>query len=128
MKTYILKSSSEVPPVLPRFPALRKRLAAASADAAPAALSLGADGLLTRAEGTALVRELTAGGHRVAAGVEACGFGWKWQGELRACVRLLFIDLWRLHTGRATLAGLGFKGRPDGKAPGPEKEPEQEEA
>lgn len=103
MKTYLLKTSSEVPPVLPRFPALRKRLAAASA-AAPAALSLGADlerggacvaaqigpgaplalGLLTRAEGTALVRELTAAGHRVAAGVEACGFGWTWQGELRA--------------------------------------------
>ena len=27
-----------------------------------------------------------------------------------ACVRLLFIDLWRLHTGRATLTELGFKG------------------
>jgi transposase len=29
-----------------------------------------------------------------------------------ACVRLLFIDLWRLFTGRATLADLGFRGRP----------------
>jgi transposase len=29
-----------------------------------------------------------------------------------ACVRLLFIDLWRLFTGRATLADLGFKGAP----------------
>ena len=29
-----------------------------------------------------------------------------------ACVRLLFIDLWRLFTGRATLADLGFRGAP----------------
>jgi hypothetical protein len=29
-----------------------------------------------------------------------------------ACVRLLFIDLWRLFTGRATLADLGFTGPP----------------
>lgn len=29
-----------------------------------------------------------------------------------ACVRLLFIDLWRLFTRRATLADLGFKGPP----------------
>ena len=29
-----------------------------------------------------------------------------------ACVRLLFIDLWRLFTGRATLADLGCKGAP----------------
>ena len=29
-----------------------------------------------------------------------------------ACVRLLFIDLWRLFTGRATLADLGFRGPP----------------
>jgi transposase len=29
-----------------------------------------------------------------------------------ACVRLLFIDLWRLFTGRATLADLGFHGVP----------------
>jgi len=43
-----------------------------------------APGLLTRDEGAALVHELAAAGHRVAAGVEACGFGWKWQGELRA--------------------------------------------
>jgi len=103
MKTYELKSTVEVPAVLPRFPALRKRLTEASA-LAPAGISLGADlerggacvaaqigytaplslGLLTREEGTALVRELTAAGHRVAAGVEACGFGWAWQRELRA--------------------------------------------
>lgn len=102
MKTYQLKNPAENTAVLPRFPALRKRLAEASA-AAPAALSLGADlerggaclaaqigfgaplalGLLTRAEGTSLVRELAAGGHRVAVSVEACGFGWEWQRELR---------------------------------------------
>ena len=29
-----------------------------------------------------------------------------------ACVRLLFIDLWRLFTARATLADLGFRGPP----------------
>jgi transposase len=29
-----------------------------------------------------------------------------------ACVRLLFIDLWRLFTGRVTLADLGFHGPP----------------
>jgi hypothetical protein len=29
-----------------------------------------------------------------------------------ACVRLLFIDLWRLFTARATLADLGFRGVP----------------
>jgi transposase len=33
-----------------------------------------------------------------------------------ACVRLLFIDLWRLFTGRATLADLGFRGAPAGAA------------
>ena len=37
-----------------------------------------------------------------------------------ACVRLLFIDLWRLFTGRATLAGLGFTGPPAAAAPDPE--------
>ena len=109
MKTYPLKSpaqhnAAQNPAVLARFPALRKRLSEATAAAsAPAALSLGADlerggaclaaqigygaplalGLLTRAEGTALVRELAAGGHRVAVSVEACGFGWEWQRELR---------------------------------------------
>ena len=35
-----------------------------------------------------------------------------------ACVRLLFIDLWRLFTGRATLAGLGCTG-PPAAAPDP---------
>ncbi len=34
-----------------------------------------------------------------------------------ACVRLLFIDLWRLFTGRATLADLGFQGAPAARAP-----------
>jgi hypothetical protein len=29
-----------------------------------------------------------------------------------ACVRLLFIDLWRLHTSRATLADLGLRPKP----------------
>ena len=35
-----------------------------------------------------------------------------------ACVRLLFIDLWRLFTGRATLADLGFRGAPVVQEPG----------
>jgi hypothetical protein len=29
-----------------------------------------------------------------------------------ACVRLLFIDLWRLKTGRTTLSDLGLKAKP----------------
>ena len=33
-----------------------------------------------------------------------------------ACVRLLFIDLWRLFTGRATLPDLGFRGAPTAAA------------
>ena len=28
-----------------------------------------------------------------------------------ACVRLLFIDLWRLHTGRTTLEALGLRAK-----------------
>ena len=35
-----------------------------------------------------------------------------------ACVRLLFIDLWRLFTKRATLADLGFRGAPTPHAAG----------
>ena len=34
-----------------------------------------------------------------------------------ACVRLLFIDLWRLFTARATLADLGFHGPPAASEP-----------
>ncbi len=34
-----------------------------------------------------------------------------------ACVRLLFIDLWRLFTARATLADLGFQGTPSATEP-----------
>ncbi len=42
-----------------------------------------------------------------------------------ACVRLLFIDLWRLHTGRTTLAALGLQPRParPPAAPEPGEEP-----
>jgi len=36
-----------------------------------------------------------------------------------ACVRLLFIDLWRLFTGRATLPDLGFRGAPTAHRPPP---------
>lgn len=36
-----------------------------------------------------------------------------------ACVRLLFIDLWRLFSGRATLADLGFRGAPGAVAAEP---------
>lgn len=36
-----------------------------------------------------------------------------------ACVRLLFIDLWRLFTSRATLADLGFRGVPAAPPPLP---------
>ena len=58
---------------------------------------------------------------------DACGHGFeKWGALIRdtqgssvrkkkaviACVRLPFIDLWRLFTGRATLSDLGFRGAP----------------
>lgn len=100
MKTYHLKSTQD--DILERFPALLKRLSAAG----PAAtrVCLGADlekggaclsaqiglgaplslGTLPRAHGTALVGALTGRGFAVGVGVEACGFGWRWQQELRA--------------------------------------------
>jgi len=44
-----------------------------------------------------------------------------------ACVRLLFIDLWRLFTGRATLADLGFRGPPAAGASAPDLIPAESE-
>ena len=100
MKTYELKSTPGS--ILERFPALRKRLGAA--DPGGARVCLGADlekagacvvaqiGLgtplaldtLPREHIVALVAGLVAEGRAVAVGLEACGFGWRFQGELRA--------------------------------------------
>lgn len=44
--------------------------------------------------------------------IEAHGRGLLYDKAVIACVRLLFIDLWRLFTKRATLADLGFQGPP----------------
>ena len=44
-----------------------------------------------------------------------------------ACVRLLFIDLWRLFTGRATLADLGFRGPPTAGESAPDLVPAESE-
>lgn len=44
---------------------------------------------------------------------------------IMACVRLLFIDLWRLNTGKVTLAQLGFRGRPQ-DAPDATEAPSEE--
>ena len=100
MTTYELKSTPAS--ILDRFPALCKRLGAA--DSAGARVCLGADlekagaclvaqiGLgaplpldtLPREHILSLVSALVAEGRAVAVGLEACGFGWRFQGELRA--------------------------------------------
>ena len=100
MKTYELKTTPAS--ILDRFPALCKRLGAA--DAAGARVCLGADlekagaclvaqiglgaplalGTLPREHVVALAAALGAQGRAVAVGLEACGFGWRFQGELRA--------------------------------------------
>ena len=100
MKTYELKTTPAS--ILDRFPALCKRLGAA--DAAGARVCLGADlekagaclvaqiglgaplalGTLPREHVVALAAALGAQGWAVAVGLEACGFGWRFQGELRA--------------------------------------------
>jgi len=115
MKNYILKSVSS--PVLERFPTLRKRLAATSE---PLPVCLGADlekagvcvaaqvglgtpislGLLSREETSALVATLVQKGHRVAVGVEACGFGWRWQEQLRQTAATVYTFAPEPLTGR----------------------------
>ena len=100
MKTYELTFTHTS--ILERFPALLRRLGAA--DSAGATVCLGADlekagaclvaqlglgtplplGTLPREHLVALVAALVARGRAVAVGLEACGFGWRLQGNLRA--------------------------------------------
>ena len=105
MKTYQLHTKTET--ILKRFPALCKHLEAAApqsaASGAPRVLCLGADlekagacvaaqcglaapvalGTLARGSLLELVRALAAQGWRCVLGLEACGFGWRFQRELR---------------------------------------------
>ena len=106
MKKYQLDTKTA--DILNRFPALRKRLESAERTPAspgtPRVLCLGADleqagaciavqcglgeplnlGTLTRETVAGLVPVLRARGWRCVVGMEACGFGWAFQGALRA--------------------------------------------
>jgi len=83
MTTYELKPTPTA--ILDRFPALRKRLGAADPGGARGCLGapLPLD-TLPRAHIVVLVAALVAEGRAVAVGLEACGFRWRFQGELRA--------------------------------------------
>ena len=105
MKTYQLHTKTET--ILKRYPALCKHLEAAqppsTAEGAPRVLCLGADlekagacvavqcglaapvhlGTLIRESLLELVRALAGQGWRCVAGMEACGFGWRFQRQLR---------------------------------------------
>ncbi len=109
MKTYQLKPFTAAPKatVIERMPSLLRRLgvleklhpeAAARAPiclggdlekaGACLAIQVGAEGLagtitLSRADVAGLCKELIGRGWRVAVGVEACGFGWLFQAQLR---------------------------------------------
>jgi transposase len=125
MKTYQLKPSTIVQPaMLARLPSLLRRLTAlenprpgapprpwvcVGADLEKAgaclAVQVGAEGVcaggnFTRTEIIALVQELRARGWRVALGVEACGFGWHFQGRLRAAGATVFTFATEALTGR----------------------------
>ncbi len=125
MKTYQLKPSTLVQPaMLQKLPSLLRRLTAlekAQPEAPPRpwvcigadlekagaclAVQVGAEGVcaggtLTRAEIVALVQELRARGWRVALGIEACGFGWVFQGRLREAGAEVFTFATEALTGR----------------------------
>jgi len=125
MKTYELKASTLVQPaVLLRLPSLVRRLTALEKPqpgdpprpwvciggdlekaGACLAVQVGAEGVcaggtFTRAEIVSLVEELRARGWRVALGVEACGFGWRFQGRLRAAGASVFTFATEALTGR----------------------------
>lgn len=125
MKTYELKPSTLVQPAaLARLPSLLRRLTVlenprpdgpprpwvclgADLEKAGACLAVqvGAEGVcaggnFTRAEIVALVQELRARGWRVALGVEACGFGWRFQGRLREAGAKVFTFATEALTGR----------------------------
>ena len=107
MKKYQLHTKTEE--ILKRFPTLCKRLEGAertpeaAGAGAPRVLCLGADlekagacvavqcglcepvslGTLTRESILGLIAALRAGGWRCVIGMEACGFGWRFQRQLR---------------------------------------------
>ena len=109
MKTYQLKPFTQTPRaiVIERMPSLLRRLGVLeklhpdSAQRAPIciggdlekagaclAIQVGAESVagtitLGRADVVVLVKELIVRGWRVAVGVEACGFGWRFQAQLR---------------------------------------------
>jgi transposase len=118
MKTYQLKSNST--DILQNHPALRKRLEAALQACGEATLCLGLDlekdgacvvaqlaagaplslGTLPRPQIEALVAALVARGAKVAIGLEACGFGWRFQERLRAAGATVFTYAPEPLTGR----------------------------
>lgn len=123
MKKYQLHTKTEE--IVSRFPALSKRLlqaerARASGDGAPAILSIGADlekagaclaiqcglsepvtlGTLRRESVLELIPALRARGWRCLVGVEACGFGWRFQGQLRDAGAEVFTFATEALTGR----------------------------
>jgi len=125
MKTCRLQSPSVTQPAtLTRLPSLLRRLAAfekPQPDAPPRpwvcigadlekagaciAVQVGAEGVcaggnFTRAEILALVQELRVRGWRVAIGVEACGFGWRFQARLREAGAEVFTFATEALTGR----------------------------
>ena len=126
MKNYPLKpfAGAPQPTVIERLPALVRRLgvleklhpepatrthvciggdlekAGACLAVQVGAESVTANITLGRAEVCALVRELTARGWRVAVGVEACGFGWLFQTQLRAAGAEVFTFATEALTGK----------------------------
>ena len=126
MKTYQIKPSAVAPKatVTERMPSLLRRLSALEklhpepAARAPVcigadlekagaclAIQVGAEGVagtitLGRAEVAMLCQELLARGWRVAVGVEACGFGWVFQAQLRGAGAEVFTFATEALTGK----------------------------
>lgn len=126
MKTYQLKPFTAAPKatVIERMPSLLRRLGVleklhpehaarvpicigADLEKAGACLAIqvGAEGVagnatLSRAEVAALCKELLGRGWRVAVGVEACGFGWVFQAQLREAGAEVFTFATEALTGK----------------------------
>ena len=122
MKTYQLRPVCPThPAILDRLPSLQRRLAAEEAGGGERAfVCLGGDlekagvclamqigaggvcahGMFSRQEAAALVSELLARGWPVAVGVEACGFGWRFQTQLREAGATVFSFATEPLTGR----------------------------
>lgn len=126
MKTYQLKPFTQTPRaiVIERMPSLLRRLGVLeklhpdSAQRAPIciggdlekagaclAIQVGAESVagtitLGRADVVVLVKELIVRGWRVAVGVEACGFGWRFQAQLREAGAEVFTFATEALTGK----------------------------